>query len=91
MQVAYYARVSTNQQQHEGTIESQRGVLKHHIQQQNWVLLPEHAYSDDGISGVGWIARPWTGCVMRLGVGSSMPSSSCRPIGSPGTMRINGS
>src|SRR5262252_1448169 len=51
MQVAYYARVSTNQQQHEGTIESQRGVLKHYIQQQNWALLPEHAYSDDGISG----------------------------------------
>jgi len=37
-----YARVSTNQQQHEGTIESQRGVLKHYIQQQNWALLPEH-------------------------------------------------
>src|SRR5262249_62155392 len=51
MQVAYYARVSTNQQQHEGTIESQRGMLKHHIQQQNWALLPEHEYSDDGISG----------------------------------------
>src|SRR5215831_1513794 len=51
MQVAYYARVSTNQQQHEGTIESQRGVLKHYIQQQNWALLPEHEYSDDGISG----------------------------------------
>jgi DNA invertase Pin-like site-specific DNA recombinase len=42
MHVAYYARVSTNQQQHEGTIESQRGVLKHYIQQQNWALLPEH-------------------------------------------------
>ena len=39
------------QQQHEGTIESQRGMLKHHIHQQNWGLLPEHAYSDDGISG----------------------------------------
>jgi site-specific DNA recombinase len=51
MQVAYYARVSTNQQQHEGTIESQQGVLKHYIQQQNWALLPEHEYSDDGISG----------------------------------------
>jgi len=51
MHVAYYARVSTNQQQHEGTIESQRGVLKHYIQQQNWALLPEHEYSDDGISG----------------------------------------
>ena len=51
MQVAYYARVSTHQQQHEGTIESQRGMLKHHIHQQNWVLLPEHEYSDDGISG----------------------------------------
>ena len=40
-----YARVSTNQQQHEGTIESQRGVLKHYIQQQHWALLPEHEYS----------------------------------------------
>src|SRR5438034_4919541 len=51
MQVAYYARVSTHQQHHEGTIESQRRMLKHHIQQQNWALLPEHEYSDDGISG----------------------------------------
>ena len=57
MQVAYYARVSTHQQQHEGTIESQRGVLKHHIHQQSWVLLPEHEYSDDGISGAR-LARP---------------------------------
>jgi len=43
MPVAYDARVSTNQQQHEGTIESQRGVLKHYMQQQHWALLPEHA------------------------------------------------
>ena len=32
MEVALYARVSTSQQQHEGTIESQRRTLKHHIQ-----------------------------------------------------------
>src|SRR5262249_15073426 len=51
MQGAYYARVSTHQQQHEGTIESQRGMLKHYMQQQHWALLPEHAYSDEGISG----------------------------------------
>ena len=51
MQGAYSARVSTHQQQHEGTIESQRGVLTHSIHQQHWALLPEHAYSDDGISG----------------------------------------
>ena len=51
MQVAFYARVSTSHQQHEGTIESQRRMLKQHIQHQGWSLLPEHEYIDDGISG----------------------------------------
>ena len=51
MEVALYARVPTRQQQHEGTIESQRRVLKHHIQHHGWALLPEHEYIDDGISG----------------------------------------
>jgi site-specific DNA recombinase len=51
MQVAYYARVSTHQQQQEGTIESQRRSLKHSIQHHGWFLLPEHEYIDDGISG----------------------------------------
>jgi site-specific DNA recombinase len=51
MEVALSARVSTSQQPHEGTIESQRRVLTHHIQHQGWSLLPEHEYIDDGISG----------------------------------------
>jgi site-specific DNA recombinase len=51
MEVALYARVSTSQQQHEGTIESQRRLLKHHIQPHGWSLLPEHEYIDDGVSG----------------------------------------
>jgi site-specific DNA recombinase len=51
MAVALYARVSTSQQQHEGTIESQRRSLKQHIQPQGWALLPEHEYIDDGVSG----------------------------------------
>ena len=51
MEVALYARVSTSQQHHEGTIESQRRALKHHIQHHGWALLPEHEYIDDGISG----------------------------------------
>ena len=51
MQVACYARVSTNQQQHEGTIASQRRALTHHIQHHGWSLLPEHEYIDEGISG----------------------------------------
>jgi DNA invertase Pin-like site-specific DNA recombinase len=49
MQVAYYARVSTHQQQHEETIESQQRSLKQHIQHHGWSLLPEHEYTDDGI------------------------------------------
>jgi site-specific DNA recombinase len=51
MQVAYYARVLTNQQQYEGTSASQRRALQHHMQHHGWSLLPEHAYIDEGISG----------------------------------------
>jgi site-specific DNA recombinase len=51
MEVALYARVSTSQQQHEGTIESQRRTLQHHMQHHGWSLLPEHESIDDGISG----------------------------------------
>jgi site-specific DNA recombinase len=51
MQVALYARVSTPHQHQEGTIASQVQALKHHIEQQNWSLLPEHEYLDEGISG----------------------------------------
>jgi site-specific DNA recombinase len=51
MQVAIYARVSTLNQQQEGTIASQVQLLKQHVQQQGWSLLPEHEFLDDGFSG----------------------------------------
>lgn len=51
MQVALYARVSTPNQQQESTIRSQIQLLKQHIQQQQWALLPEHEFKDDGVSG----------------------------------------
>ena len=51
MQVARYARVSTLNQQQEGTIASQVRSLKHYIHQQGWSLLPTHEYLDEGISG----------------------------------------
>jgi site-specific DNA recombinase len=51
MEVALYGRVSTHQQQHAGTIESQRHALQAHMQHHGWSLLPEHEYIDDGISG----------------------------------------
>jgi DNA invertase Pin-like site-specific DNA recombinase len=51
MQVALYARVSTSQQQQEGTIESQWRSLQQHIQHHGWALLPVHEYIDDGVSG----------------------------------------
>jgi hypothetical protein len=66
-------------------------MLKQHIQHQGWSLLPEHEYIDVGISGARLDALPWTVCVTRPGAASSMPWSSCRRIGSPATMRINGS
>src|SRR5919108_1865649 len=51
MQVALYARVSTPNQQQEGTIVSQVRALKHYIDQQGWSLLPDHEFLDEGISG----------------------------------------
>lgn len=51
MQVAIYARVSTTNQKKEATIDSQLRVLKEYAQQQSWCLLPEHLYTDEGVSG----------------------------------------
>src|SRR4029453_16004082 len=53
MQVALYARVSTPHQQQEGTIASQVQALTQYIHQQEWSLLPDHAYLDEGLSGGG--------------------------------------
>jgi hypothetical protein len=51
MQVVIYARISTLDQQQEGTTASQVRLLKQHIQQQNRGLLPEYEFLDEGISG----------------------------------------
>jgi site-specific DNA recombinase len=51
MPVALSARVSTLNQQQEGTIASQVRSLKHDLHQQGWSLLPTHEYLDEGISG----------------------------------------
>jgi site-specific DNA recombinase len=51
MQVALYARVSTPNQQQEGTIASQVQSLHLYIRQQGWSLLPTHEYIEEGISG----------------------------------------
>ena len=51
MQVALYARVSTPNQQQEGTITSQVQSLHLYVRQQGWSLLPTHEYIDEGISG----------------------------------------
>jgi hypothetical protein len=48
MQVAIYAGVSTLDQRQEGAIASQIQLLKQHIQQQSWSLLPEHEFLDEG-------------------------------------------
>jgi len=51
MQVALYARVSTPNQQQEGTIASQVQSLHLYIRHQGWSLLPTHEYIDEGVSG----------------------------------------
>jgi len=51
MEVALYARVSTPNQQQEGTIASQVQSLHLFIRQQGWSLLPTHEYIEEGVSG----------------------------------------
>ena len=51
MQVALYSRVSTANQEQEGTIASQVTTLKQFIVQHSWSLLPEHEFLDEGFSG----------------------------------------
>ena len=50
-QAALYARVSTTQQEEQGTIASQVSILKKRIAQDDCHLDSAHEFSDDGVSG----------------------------------------
>src|SRR5258705_531601 len=49
--VAVYARVSTHQQEKQGTIESQLAAVTSYAHDQAIPLSPEHIYVDNGYSG----------------------------------------
>ena len=51
MQVAIYARVSSVTQEKNDTIESQLQLLKAYAGKQNYQVLPEHVFLDNGVSG----------------------------------------
>lgn len=52
MQIAIYARVSTNRQNQTQTIEQQISRLQTEVENQSdWQLLPEHVFRDDGYTG----------------------------------------
>ena len=51
MRTAIYARVSTERQGREQTIESQLSALKSWAREQGHELSPEHIYTDEGYSG----------------------------------------
>ena len=55
--VGYYARVSTEGQEIEETIDSQIDELKERIKKDNCYISPEHEFSDDGWTGT-ILARP---------------------------------
>ena len=57
MQVAAYARVSTQRQVQAQTTEQQLDRLRAHAAAQGWVLAPEHVFRDDGHSGAN-LRRP---------------------------------
>jgi len=51
MHAAIYARVSTERQERDQTINSQLAALRTWVQQQGYALLPEHLFTDAGYSG----------------------------------------
>jgi site-specific DNA recombinase len=57
MRVAIYARVSTQRQAQDQTIEQQLERLQTYIRQQGWDFLEENIFRDDGYSGSG-LNRP---------------------------------
>jgi site-specific DNA recombinase len=57
MRVAIYARVSTYRQMQDQTIDQQLDRLTDYVNQQNWELLPENIFRDDGYSGAN-LNRP---------------------------------
>jgi site-specific DNA recombinase len=57
MQVAVYARVSTQRQAQAQTTDQQLGRLRAHTEQQGWFLPPERVFRDDGHRGAG-LKRP---------------------------------
>ena len=72
--VAFYARVSSDAQAREHTIDSQIAALKDRIAADGYALEPDHAYVDEGYSGT-YLQRPEleklrdaiaTGCVDRV-------------------------
>jgi site-specific DNA recombinase len=57
MRVAVYARVSTQRQAQDQTIEQQLTQLRTHIRAQGWQLVDENIFRDDGYSGAR-LSRP---------------------------------
>jgi site-specific DNA recombinase len=51
MHAAIYARVSTERQERDQTIDSQLAALQTWVHQQGYDLLPEHCFTDEGYSG----------------------------------------
>jgi site-specific DNA recombinase len=51
MNVAAYARVSTQRQAEEQTITQQVDRLQAHARTEGWTIMPQHLYRDDGYSG----------------------------------------
>lgn len=57
MNIALYARVSSQRQAQDGTIEQQLRRLEEHAHKHGWVVPSERVYRDDGFSGAN-LARP---------------------------------
>ena len=81
MRIAFYARVSTERQQHAQTIEQQLTQLRAYVAaQEGWTVGEEHIFRDDGYSGakLDRLSQIINSSTAAIPVATLMPMRNCR-------------
>ena len=84
MRAAIYARVSSDQQAQQGTIDSQVVALRQRVQADGLTLEDELCFLDDGYSG-STLVRPALERLRDVAWARGLPTALCSFAGSPGS------
>ena len=68
MRAAIYARVSTERQERQQTIDSQLAALRAWAEAQGHSLVEQHVFRDEGYTRIPQMDRPAAGAVRRFSV-----------------------